>query len=120
MHRRRPCYRRPELGCRTQRHFISVEDELRQARSVPTRPADPPELLPLLAEAGNFGGFLVGEPLPEERLAWVNCPKWGEDDVNWLQARDGSEAVYCEYHGADFELHGPTVAPVSISRQAGG
>ena len=31
-------------------------------------PADPPELLPLLAESGNFVISLSGEPVPEEPL----------------------------------------------------
>src|SRR4051794_30663725 len=47
-------------------------------------PANPPELLPLLAESGNFGVTLVGEPEPEVRLAGLSCPECGEDDVNWL------------------------------------
>ena len=55
-------------------------------------PADPPELLPLLAESGNFGVSLVGEPEPDVRLAGVSCPGCGEaDDVTWLQLADGSE-----------------------------
>ena len=41
-------------------------------------PADPPELLPLLAESGKFGITLVGEPVPDMRLAGVVCPGCGE------------------------------------------
>src|SRR4051794_29887558 len=53
-------------------------------------PADPPELLPLLAEAGNFGVSLVGEPVPDVQMAGTVCPGCGEGDVAWLQRRDGS------------------------------
>src|SRR4051794_10535310 len=56
-------------------------------------PADPPELLPLLAESGNFGVTLAGEPEPEVRLAGVACLGCGEVDVAWLQITDGTEAV---------------------------
>src|SRR4051812_16329292 len=48
-------------------------------------PADPPELLPLLAETGKFGITLIREPVPEIRLAGTSCPGCGESDVNWLQ-----------------------------------
>ena len=41
-------------------------------------PADPPELLPLLAESGKFGITLVGEPVPDMRLAGVVCPECGQ------------------------------------------
>src|ERR687890_617234 len=44
-------------------------------------PADPPELLPLLAETGNFGVTLVGEPEPDVDLAGVARPRCGEEDV---------------------------------------
>ena len=75
-------------------------------------PADPPELLPLLAESGNFGITLVGEPVPDMRLAGVVCPECGETDVNWLQLREGSESVHCDRCGADFALPVPTVGHV--------
>lgn len=45
-------------------------------------PSDPPELLPMLAESGNFGLALVGEPEPDLRLSGVACPNCGEVDVN--------------------------------------
>jgi ribosomal protein S27E len=64
-------------------------------------PTDPPELLPMLAKTGNFGVRLVGEPVPEERLAGVACPRCGESDVTWLQPGDTSETVHCDYCGAD-------------------
>src|SRR4051794_23778391 len=48
-------------------------------------PADPPELLPMLAESGNFGVTLVGEPEPDVALAGVDCPGCGEADVAWLR-----------------------------------
>ena len=67
-------------------------------------PADPPELLPMLAESGNFGVSLVGEPEPDVRLAGVSCPGCGETDVTWLQLREDSESVHCDRCGADFVL----------------
>lgn len=67
-------------------------------------PADPPELLPLLAESGNFGGSLVGEPEPDESLAGVSCPGCGEADVAWLQWVEGSEVVQCDRCGAKFRV----------------
>jgi hypothetical protein len=39
-----------------------------------TIPADPPELLPLLADAGQYGLSLVGEPLPTTDLVGAVCP----------------------------------------------
>jgi Zn ribbon nucleic-acid-binding protein len=70
-------------------------------------PADPPELLPLLAEAGRFGLSLAGEPMPDFRLAGVACPGCGERDVNWLSVEDAFERIHCDYCGVDFD---PTVA----------
>ena len=75
-------------------------------------PADPPELLPLLAETGNFGVSLVGEPEPDVRLTGVVCPECGETDVTWLQLGTDSEAVRCDRCGSDFALPAPTVVPV--------
>ena len=80
-------------------------------------PADPPELLPMLAQSGNFGIFLVGEPVPDVNLAGVVCPGCGEDDVNWLQVGEGMETVHCDRCGAEFALAVVTVAPVTPSRQ---
>ena len=48
-------------------------------------PADPPELLPMLAETGNFGVMLIGEPEPDVTLMGVVCPGCGQGDVTWLQ-----------------------------------
>jgi hypothetical protein len=78
-------------------------------------PADPPELLPLLAETGHFGVSLDGEPEPEHRLAGATCPGCGQDDVNWLQLRAGVEAVHCDRCGTDFEslLRSITSVPFS-------
>ncbi len=45
--------------------------------------ADPPELLPLLAESGNFGVTLVGEPEPDVALIGLACPACGQDDAEW-------------------------------------
>src|SRR5215210_5644652 len=56
-------------------------------------PADPPELLPLLAETGNVGVTLVGEPEPDVSLAGVICPECGEADATWLQLGSDSEAI---------------------------
>jgi ribosomal protein S27E len=78
-------------------------------------PADPPELLPLLAETGNFGVSLVGEPEPEERLAGVACPGCSEADVNWLVLQDNTEAVHCDRCGADFALPPLPDAPIRVS-----
>jgi hypothetical protein len=78
-------------------------------------PADPPELLPMLAESGNFGVSLVGGPEPDMRLLGVACLKCGEADVNWLQLWDGPEVVHCDYCGADFALPVPATTPVKTS-----
>jgi predicted RNA-binding Zn-ribbon protein involved in translation (DUF1610 family) len=83
-------------------------------------PADPPELLPLLAESGTFGVTLVGEPEPDESLAGASCPKCGETDVNWLQLRDGSETIHCDHCGIDFGLPVRPLADSPISDRAGG
>ena len=82
-------------------------------------PADPPELLPMLAESGNFGISLVGEPVPDVNLAGVVCPKCGEDDVNWLQLGEGTETVHCDRCGEEFAVTVATMAPVTPSRQLG-
>ena len=66
-------------------------------------PADPPGLLPLLAEAGRCGLALVGEPEPDVRLAGVACPECGERDVNWLNVEDDGAKAHCDRCGADFE-----------------
>ena len=75
-------------------------------------PADPPELLPLLAESGKFGIALIGEPVPDLRLAGVVCPECGQDDVNWLQLREDSGSAHCDRCEADFALPVPTVGHV--------
>jgi ribosomal protein S27E len=75
-------------------------------------PTNPPELFPLLAESGNFGVRLVGEPVPEASLTGVSCPRCGETDVAWLQLQDDSETVHCDYCGAEFGLPVPSVAPI--------
>ncbi len=82
-------------------------------------PADPPELLPLLAESGNFGVTLVGEPEPDVSLAGASCPDCGEADVTWLQVRDDSESVHCDRCGVDFESpvrHAGAVPSSDITR----
>jgi hypothetical protein len=65
--------------------------------------ADPPELLPLLAESGRCGLATVGEPEPEARLAGIACPECGERDVSWLSLNDEGAMVHCERCGAGFE-----------------
>jgi hypothetical protein len=82
-------------------------------------PADPPELLPMLAESGNFGIKLVGEPVPDVNLAGVICPECGEDDVNWLQLRDDSETVHCDYCVTDFDLPVPTPSHPPVASKEG-
>jgi predicted RNA-binding Zn-ribbon protein involved in translation (DUF1610 family) len=83
-------------------------------------PADPPELLPMLAESGNFGISLVGKPLPDVNLAGVVCPKCGEDDVNWLQVREDSKTVHCDRCGTEFVLPVLGGTQVTGSRRTGG
>jgi hypothetical protein len=70
-------------------------------------PADPPELLPLLAESGNFDVTLVGEPEPDVRLAGAACPGCGRRDLTWLQSGEGSETVHCDYRGARLGMERP-------------
>ena len=77
-------------------------------------------MLPLLAETGNFGITLVGEPEPDVDLAGVACPDCGQEDVNWLQLGDGSETVRCDYCGAEFALPVTAVFPVVSTRRADG
>ena len=73
----------------------------------------------MLAESGKFGITLVGEPVPDMRLAGVSCPGCGETDVNWLQVEDGSETVHCDRCGVDFALPMPSTTPVPISDGTG-
>ena len=75
-------------------------------------PADPPELLPMLAESGNFGIKLVGEPVPDVTLTGVVCPKCSEDDVNWLQVREGTETVHCDHCGTESTPPFRSILPV--------
>ena len=74
-------------------------------------PADPAELLPLLAESGRCGLSLIGDPEPEMMVAGAACPKCGEDDLNWLSVEDSSETAHCDRCGSDFGLPlSPTIA----------
>ena len=58
-------------------------------------PADPPELLPLLAETGNFGVSLVGEARAD--VGWrVRMPRLWRGGRDWLQLGEESEAVHCD------------------------
>ena len=83
-------------------------------------PSDPPELLPLLAESGNFGVSLVGEPEPDVGLTGASCPGCGEADVTWLQPEDGSESIHCDRCGSDFGSSIRHVMPIPASDSAGG
>jgi Zn ribbon nucleic-acid-binding protein len=77
-------------------------------------PAEPEELLPLLAESGRCGLALLGKPEAGAELAGVACPECGEADVNWLVLQDGDERVHCDRCGGDFALrHEGTEAPTS-------
>jgi Zn ribbon nucleic-acid-binding protein len=67
-------------------------------------PADPAELLPMLAESGRCGLSLIGDPEPEMMLAGAACPDCGENDVNWLSVEDDSETAHCDRCGSDFGL----------------
>lgn len=67
-------------------------------------PADPSELLPLLAEAGLCGLSLIGGPQPAMMLAGAACPECGENDVNWLSVEDGDEMAHCDRCGSAFRL----------------
>ena len=67
-------------------------------------PSAPPELLPLLAEAGHCDLSLIGEPVPDVKLAGAVCPKCNEDDVSWLSVDDESTIAHCDYCGSDFEV----------------
>jgi hypothetical protein len=78
-------------------------------------PADPPELLPMLAESRNLGITLVGEPEPDVRLAEVSCLTCCETDVAWLQLQDESEWVRCDSCGAEFALPPLPDAPIRVS-----
>ena len=82
-------------------------------------PADPPELLPLLAETGNFGVSLVGEPKPDVSLAGVACPECGVGDVNWLQLKDATETLRCDCCGGDFVLPSTHVVPIASTGRTG-
>jgi hypothetical protein len=79
-------------------------------------PADPPELLPLLAESGRCGLSLIGDSEPEMRLAGAACPNCGEDDANWLSVEDGSETAHCDRRGSDFGLADRSGSHASSSR----
>lgn len=67
-------------------------------------PAEPAELLPILAESGLCGLSLIGGPEPGVMLAGAACPNCGEDDVNWLSREDGDEMAHCDRRGSDFGL----------------
>jgi Zn ribbon nucleic-acid-binding protein len=67
-------------------------------------PADPSELLPLLAEAGLCGLSLIGGPEPAMMLAGAVCPCCGEDDVDWISVEDSEVMAHCDRCGTDWGL----------------
>ena len=79
-------------------------------------PADPAELLPLLAESGRCGLSLIGDPEAEMRLAGAACPNCGEDEVNCLSVEDGSQTAHCDRCGSDFGLTDQSGSHASSSR----
>jgi hypothetical protein len=79
-------------------------------------PADPAELLPLLAESGRGGLSLIGDPEPERMLAGPACPGCGKGDVNWLSVDDDSETAHCDRCGTDFGLPDQSGSHASSSR----
>src|SRR4051794_11456493 len=62
-------------------------------------PAEPEELLPLLAESGRSGLSLLGKTEAGAELAGVACPGCGEEDVNWLVLQDAEGQVHCDRCG---------------------
>ena len=94
------CLAQPDLVEPDGHDHLVVPFEGREIRI----PADPSELLPLLAESGRCGLSLIGDPEPEMVLAGAACPNCGEDDVNWLSVEDGSMTAHCDRCGSDFGL----------------
>jgi Zn ribbon nucleic-acid-binding protein len=65
-------------------------------------PAEPAELLPLLAESGRCGLSLRGKPEAGADLAGATCPGCGEQDIDWLSIGESDEKVHCDRCGGDF------------------
>ena len=59
-------------------------------------PAEPCELLPMLAEAGRCGLALIGEPVFEPRFTGLICPSCAERETAWLTLEDDGESALCE------------------------
>src|SRR5689334_15855710 len=74
------CWGQPALLDPGEHDLLIVPFEGREIRI----PADPSELLPMLAEAGLCGLSLIGGPEPAMRLAGAACSNCGEDDMDWL------------------------------------
>jgi hypothetical protein len=74
-------------------------------------PADPSELLPLLADSGRCGLSLISGPEPAMLLAGAVCPNCGEDDVGWLSVEDGDETAHCDRCGGYFGLEDRSDSP---------
>jgi ribosomal protein S27E len=66
-------------------------------------PAEPVELLPLLAESGRCGLSLLGKTEAGAELAGVACPGCGEQDIDWLSIGASEERIHCDRCGGDFQ-----------------
>jgi predicted RNA-binding Zn-ribbon protein involved in translation (DUF1610 family) len=67
-------------------------------------PADPPELLPQLAESGRCGLSLVGDPVPDVHLTDAVCPNCHEEAVTRMSIYDSSRIARCDCCGYDLGL----------------
>jgi hypothetical protein len=94
------CCGHPDLLDPGDHDLLMVPYEGREIRI----PADPSELLPLLAEAGLCGLSLIGGPEPAMMLVGAACPNCGEDDVDWLSLEDDEETAHCDRCGSEFGL----------------
>jgi hypothetical protein len=106
------CWGRSDMVEPVGHDLLMVPFEGREVRI----PANPPELLPLLAESGLYGLSLIGGPEPAMMLAGAACPNCGEDDVDWLSVEDGSETAHCDRCGGDFGLPDESGSHASSSR----
>jgi Zn ribbon nucleic-acid-binding protein len=94
------CWEQPALVDAGGHDLLLVPFEGREIRI----PADPSDLLPLLAESGLYGLSLIGGPEPAMTLVGATCPNCGEADVDWLSVEDGDEMAHCDRCGGDFGL----------------
>ena len=108
------CWRQPAPVDPGDHDLLMVPFEGREIRI----PAEPSELLPLLAEAGLCGLSLIGGPEPTMMLVGAACPNCGEDDLDWLSMEDGAETAHCDRCGNDFRLKDPSDARSGNRRSA--